>query len=174
MTHEKTYTLGALAELLNARLVGDPDCIITGLASLREAGPGSLSFLSNPAYFGQLAGTRASAVIVEEKFVKTCPTHSLVADQPYVTFARATQLFAAALRPGAGIHPAAIIDDRARISTNVSIGPHAVIAAGAEIGAGSIIGAGCVIGEDCRLGNDCCLHANVTLYHKVWLGDRVE
>lgn len=174
MTHAKTYTLGTLAELLDAELDGDADCEITGLASLREAGPGSLSFLNNPVYVPLLADTGASAVILEARFAGACPANRLVCDQPYVAFARATQLFAPSHQPPQGIHPSAAVDASAHVAADACVGPLTVIEAGVHIGAGSVIESGCVVGRGSVLGKNCRLHANVTLYHEVFLGDAVE
>lgn len=47
--HFKTLPLQTIAEHLgDVRLEGDPATEISGVAGLREAGPGQLSFLSNP------------------------------------------------------------------------------------------------------------------------------
>jgi UDP-3-O-[3-hydroxymyristoyl] glucosamine N-acyltransferase len=169
----KKYTLGALAELLDARLVGDENCSIDGLATLKQGSPGKLCFLSNPAYVGQLSDCRASAVILEEKFADSCPVNKLVSAAPYVSFARATQLFDNAPAFTPGVHPSAYVHPDVQLPDNVSIGCNAVISAGVVIGSGSVIGAGCFIGEDCTLGEGCRLYSNVTLYHAIRLGDRV-
>jgi len=41
------YSLGQLAELLGGSVRGDAQRVITGLATLQDAGPGPLSFLAN-------------------------------------------------------------------------------------------------------------------------------
>ena len=174
MTHKKSYTLGELADLLDARLEGDGSVMIDGLASLREASPGKLSFLSNPAYVSQLAESRASAIIIEQRFSDACPSSKLISEKPYVAFARATRLFDNAPVAAAGVHESAVIHPSAVLGSDVSIGANAVIGAGVTIGSGCRIEAGSVIGEGCRLGVDNRLHANVTLYHNVSLGNRVE
>lgn len=173
MSDAKQYTLGALAGLLDAKLIGDEDCLIDGLATLKQGAPGKLSFLSNPSYASQLSDCRASAVILEEKFIASCPVNMLVTSAPYVSFARATQLFDNAPQPSPGVHPSATIHESVELPDNSSIGANAVIAAGVVVGEGAVIGAGCVIAENCRLGKNCRLVCNVTLYHGVRLGDRV-
>ena len=60
----KQLTLGSIAERIGARLVGDADYVVTGLAPLVSASPDHLSFLSNMKYKQQLATTRAGAVIL--------------------------------------------------------------------------------------------------------------
>ena len=66
MTHKTKYTLAHLAELLDAKLIGDGQCEITGLATLQNAEPGQLSFLSNPSYVGQLKNSKASAILIDK------------------------------------------------------------------------------------------------------------
>ena len=60
------HTLRDLAELLDARLVGDGALEITGVAGVREARSGDITFLVNPRYESYLEGTGASAVLVAE------------------------------------------------------------------------------------------------------------
>ncbi len=174
MTQTKTYTLGRLASLLQVELQGDENCVIDGLATLQSAGPGKLSFLSNPAYSSQLAGTKASAVIVDAAMASACPGNKLISKLPYVTYAQASWLFDVREKVQSEVHASACVHESVRLAKNVSIGARAVIEAGAEIGEGSVIGPGCVIGSGCHVGRNCHLHANVTLYHRVTLGNNVE
>jgi len=174
VTHnKKSYTLKELATLLDARLVGDGDCRIESIGTLANAHPGQLSFLSNSAYIDQLSSSKASAIIIEEKFADACNTNKLISPEPYLCFAKATGLFIKP-RPVAGaIHPSAVIDATAELADSAVVGANAVIGANVSIGAHTIIGAGCTIAANCRLGADCELHNNVTLYHDVSLGSNV-
>lgn len=170
MTQKKSYTLGEIASFLGAKLVGDDQCEITGLGTLSGAGPGSLSFLSNKSYIDQLSSTQASAVILEEEFAERSSANLLISAQPYVSFARASSLFAPKPMVNPGIHASAVVDGEATLASDVSIGPHVVIEAGATIGAGCIIEAGCFIGANVSLGDGCHLHSRVTLYHDIKIG----
>lgn len=174
MTHNKSYTLAQLAELLDAKLIGDGQCEITGLATLQNAGSGQLSFLSNPSYADQLASSQASAILIDEKFLDSCPSSKLVTAMPYVAFARATQLFDESPQPVPGIHDAASVAASAVIGRNVSIEANAVVSGNVTLGDDVVIGAGCYVGEGASLGAGCVLHSNVTLYHRVVLGKNVE
>ena len=166
--------LSRLAQLLEVELDGDGECEINGLGSLADAGPGQMSFLSNPAYATQLAATRASAVIVDEKSRDDCPVNKLISSHPYVSFARASAIFHVAEKPRAAIHPSAVIDPEARVGSSVSAGPNSIIEAGAEIGANTIIGPGCIVGAGCELGESCHLRRAVVLYPGVRLGRNVR
>jgi UDP-3-O-[3-hydroxymyristoyl] glucosamine N-acyltransferase len=65
------YTRGAvmleeLARRLDCRLEGDGTIVVTRVAGIDEAGPGDLTFLTNPKYANRLATTRASAIIADD------------------------------------------------------------------------------------------------------------
>ena len=87
--------LGSITDDLGGALHGDPELQILGLAPLESASPQQLSFLSNPKYRQQLTASKAGCVIVgpqmrtEAQARGTC----IVADQPYLYFARVTQLW---------------------------------------------------------------------------------
>lgn len=174
MAHNTSYTLAQLAELLDVKLVGDGQCEITGLATLQSAESGQLSFLSNLSYADQLKSSKASAILIDEKFLDSCPGNKLVTALPYVAFAKASQLFDDTPQQATGIHGAAHIDPSATLGKNVSVAANAVIDANVELGDDVVVGAGCYIGPESSLGKGCELHSNVTLYHRVKLGRNVE
>ena len=173
MTHKISYTLAELAILLDAKLVGDGDCEITGLGTLKSAGPTQLSFLSNSSYIEQLASSNASAIIISESLADKFAGNKLISPSPYVCFAHATKLFNNSPVKNSGIHPSAIVHESAKLGESVSLGANVVVEANVKIGDGSNIGVGCYIGDSSVVGNNCDLQNNVTLYHGVSLGANV-
>lgn len=168
-----SYTLGELAERIDARLVGDSDIRIEGLSTLTEASSGKLAFLANRAYLKYLNDTQASAVLVHPAHGEACPCPRLELDNPYLGYARLSRLFDPLLqRESEGVHPSATVSPEARLGPNVEVGANAVIEAGVEIGAECAIGPGCFVGADTVIGRGSRLHANVTLYHGVVIGER--
>jgi UDP-3-O-[3-hydroxymyristoyl] glucosamine N-acyltransferase len=165
--------LGEVAERFGLRLQGDPDHIIEGVATLHNAQPNQISFLSNPKYRSELDHTRAGAVVLSEQYLEDCPTNALAAEDPYLAYARIASVFEPAHAPDSGVHPSAVVSPEAEVGDGVSIGPNAVIAAACKIGDRSTVGAGTVIGPNCSVGRACTLHPNVTLVRNVSLGDRV-
>ena len=100
--------LGEIAARLKCALEGDAEIEISGVAGIEEAQPGQLTFLANRRYRLAASKTRASAIIVpqkEEGLTLPC----LRADDPYLTFAHAIELFYAPPRYAAEIHPTAEI-----------------------------------------------------------------
>src|SRR5690606_31473762 len=61
-----TLTAAALAERFGLALRGDGGAVVESVATLAGAGPRQLSFLSNPRYRSQLAGSAAGVVVVRE------------------------------------------------------------------------------------------------------------
>jgi UDP-3-O-[3-hydroxymyristoyl] glucosamine N-acyltransferase len=165
-------TLGQVAARFGLVLRGDPDARVAGVATLKDARPGTISFLTNPRYGRYLASTAATAVVLDEATSAECPVAALIAANPYAAYAR----IAAWLHPEppvtAGVHPSAVVDPSARVAASAAVGPHAVIEAGCEIGARAAIGAGTVIGADSVVGADSRLAARVVLYRRVRIGAR--
>lgn len=165
-----SYSLRDCADFLGAQLTGDPDCSITGLNSLGEAGPGDLTFLANKTYRHLLATTRAAAVILAPGDVPDYEGNALVLKNPYAGYARMTARFNTAPEPASGCHVSAVIADSAEVSPEASIGPCAVIGEGVVIASGAVIGAGTFIGDGSSIGEGTHISANVSIYHGVSIG----
>ena len=168
-----THTAAALAERFGLVLRGDGATEVDAVATLAGAGPRQLSFLSNPRYRSQLAGSAAGVVVVREDDAEGLDRTLLVARDPYVAFAKIAALFDPAPVADPGVHPSAVVDASAEIDPAAEIGALAVIGPRTRVAAGAIIGPGCVIGEDCTIGAGSRLVARVTLVRRVRLGERV-
>lgn len=169
-----TATAQELASRFGGEIEGDGLVSLFRLASLGEAGEGDLSFLSNRRYAGELAKSRASAVVVSRDCKADGFAGTLIrTDNPDRFFSRASALLAPPppVRT-AGIDPTAVVSGEARIGKNVHIGPYTVIEKGAEIGDGCVIEAQCFIGESVSLGRDSHLYPGVKIREGVKIGDR--
>lgn len=167
------YTLNELAERVGATVSGDGNTLITGLATLHDAGPEDLAFLANPSYLRFLHDTHAGGVLIREEHQDACPVSALVLKDPYLGYATLSQLFdPMAVEQALTVHETAVVADTASIGENVSIGPHVTIGAHTIIEDNVVIGASVVIGNDCIVGKNSRLYPNVTLYHGVTMGER--
>ena len=162
--------LGHIVDALGGSLEGEgavADTVISRIAPLEVAGPGDLSFLSNPRYQQQLAASRAACVIVAPALrdVALARGACIVADNPYVYFARATQLWRQHTAPArqGGVHASAVVDPMAQVHPTATIGPLCVVERGARIGAGTVLKSRVTVGEDCRIGERCIVHAGVVI-----------
>jgi len=168
--------VASLADEFDARLVGNPDVLIRRLASLESAGPAELSFLSHIKYQAKLAQSAAACVVVGPQAEQAAILRGacLVVNDPYLYFARITQLWKKHHQPAdaVGIHPSAFIDPSARLGEGVSVGAFACIGAHAVLEAGASIGAHGVIGREVHVGTQTRLAARVTVADGCKIGDR--
>ena len=140
-----TMKLSAIASALDVRLEnGSPDTEITGLNGIELAGPGELTFVSNSKYSAAARTTRASAVIVGEDFPAIAAA-MLRAKDPYLTFARALELFHQPVRYAPGVHATAVVHASARIGASAHVGPYVVVDEDVEIGDNAVLLAHVVI-----------------------------
>ncbi len=159
--------LAQLVGALGGTLQGDPEQRIERLAPLDTAGPQDLSFLSNPRYQQQLAASRAACVIVAPAMLEVARARGacIVADDPYLYFARATQLWKRLHGPARapGVHASAVVDATAVVHPSASIGPLCVVERGAHVGAGTVLMSRVTVGEDCHVGERCTVHAGAVI-----------
>ncbi len=167
------YRLAEIVQRFGGELLGDPDVVITQVATLETAGPGQISFFSNSRYRRQLEHTRAEAVILTQDAADATQRSRIVCKDPYAYFARLSALLNPPATVVPAIHPSAVIDPAAHVSPKASIGPCVAIGPRCEVGDGTLIEAGCVLGAGVRVGRDCRLYANVTIYHDCIIGERV-
>src|SRR5258708_5639758 len=165
--------LSAIASALHARLEnGSPDTEITGLNGIERAGPGELSFVSNPKYAAAARTTKASAVIVGEDF-PVIPAAMLRAKDPYLTFARALELFHQPMRYAPGVHATAVVHASARIGAKAHIGPYVVIDEDVEIGVNAVLLAHAVIYRGVKIGDNFFAHAHSVVRENCRVGNNV-
>ena len=162
-----SLTLGEFTLALGGQLHGDAGVLIERLAPLETAGPADLSFLSNPRYQQQLAASRAACVIVAPAMVQVAEQRGafIVASDPYVFFARATQLWKksmSAVQAG-GIHASAVVDADAWVHSSAVVGPLCVVEAGARVGAGTVLHSRVTLGHNCHIGERCIVHSGVVI-----------
>lgn len=174
-----SLTLGALAEMLKLPVPASPETVLTGISGLREATSSQVSFCSDSHYAGQLATTKAAAVVVARK-VKLPPV--LPAGGPLLCVVDDADLVVNTLlayfappipRPAIGVDAMARVDPTAEVGADCRIGPFVVVGARARVGKGSTLHPGVMVGEDSVLGDDCELFHNVVVRERCTLGKRV-
>jgi len=168
-----SYSLAELARLVGGEVVGDASVEITGVAGIKEAHEGDITFLANPKYDSYLATTRASAVIAAGNGGSPKPVIKVA--NPYLAFLKVISLFTGET-PGQslrGVHPTAMIEGSASIGADVSIGAYCYVGANVRIGdRTTILPLVCVL-DDASIGADCLLYPHVTVRERCEIGDRV-
>ncbi len=171
LTVQQGYTLAELAAELGLELAEETDSSkrIYGVNTLEDAGPDELSFLANPKYAPQLDTTKAGAVIVEAKQAGRVK-NALIAENPYLAFAKVLVLFSKPQGEFSGQSPLAYIHPDAELEADVTVYPFVFIGPRTVIKSGSCIFPGCYIGEDCRIESNCRIYPNAVLMSGTKLG----
>ena len=168
-----TRTLGELSAELEGEVEGDGSIQIRGVAGIREALPGDITFLANSRYDTYLDETRASAVICARDSRASSSVPLLRVDNPYLAFQKTVRIFRPDRdRPAPGIHPSAIVAESAVLGREVAIGPHCVVEAGAQIGDRVVLMAGCYVGPRASIGDDTYFYPRVMLREDCHIGVR--
>ena len=164
--------LGELAALTGAGLAGGhaPDRLVHSVAVLAQAGPDSVTFLTDRRHADALARSRAGACFLPAALAGLAPAGcaALTLDNPQAAYAAAAERLH---RPRRGGDHAVAAD--AILEPDVILGPGAVVGPAAQIGRGTRIGANAVIGPGVAIGRDCEIGANVTIGFAL-IGDRVR
>ena len=163
-----------LAEAIGARVIGDDHVELSGVASITSARVRDIVFVEDEKHLQSALQSNATAVITgsfAENAASSKPL--LIASNPRLAFARASQLLSANLRRQEGTHPSAVVLPSAKIAESVVIDPWTFVGENAAIGNRTWIGAGSVIGRDVSIGEDCKIYPRVTIYPGTRIGNRV-
>jgi UDP-3-O-[3-hydroxymyristoyl] glucosamine N-acyltransferase len=172
MAKAKRYRLAQIVERFGGEILGNPQALISQVATLESAGPSQISFLANSRYRKQLSGTGAGAVILGSHDSGLTERPRIVCDNPYLYFAMVSALFNPPQAAKPGVHKTAVVERGTRIPASASVGAGAYIGRDVKLGKGVAIGPGCHIGDGVELGAASHLFARVTLYPGCILGER--
>jgi UDP-3-O-[3-hydroxymyristoyl] glucosamine N-acyltransferase len=166
------FTLGQLAEALDAVLEGDPQRVVTGVAPLDTASPSDVAFVTHSRYEAAARTSHAGA------FVAPLGTHGLPAPVlgcrvPQRAMIDVLTLFHPRPPVEPGVDPSAVVAARAVVDPTAFIGPLAVVEADATIGPRVRIHALAYVGRGVVVDEDAEIHPGVVLREGVEVGRRV-
>lgn len=169
-----TISVKEIAEFIQARVVGDGEAQVSGVASLASARSGDLVFVEDAKNLPAALKSRAAAIIAGD-FASSETSHKplLIAKHPKLAFARATRKIFPKVQTAGSVHPTADVDASARLADGVVISAKAVIGRDVRIGSNTRIGAGTVLEPGVQIGSECEIYPNVTVYAGVTIADRV-
>lgn len=177
--HALRITTGMLAELVNAKLDGPGDIVLTDVGGVEKAGPGALTFLRSTRYAKMWAESKASAAVVTKGI--EVPGHTpatralLFVSDADLAMIKLLEIAAQAFpthTPGAGVHPSAVVDPTAKIEPGAQIGAKCVVGPRSVIGANAILMPSVTIGADVRIGAGTMLNPGVVVYDRCTIGAR--
>ncbi len=166
-------TLNEIAKLIDGKVIGNGDTLITGASGIREAAEGDITFLANSKYSPLIDKTRAAAIITSED-VPVSAKPIILTDNPSLAFVKIISMFTPddAGHPS-GIDYTAVIGKNVSLGKDITIGAYSVIGDNVSIGDNTIIYAGCYIGHHTKIGSSTLIYPHVSIRERISIGSRV-
>lgn len=164
-----------IAGFLGGEIVGNPQASVSTFAKIEEGKPGALSFLANPKYEHYIYQTRSSIVMVAKTFEPTAPVGATLikVDDPYASFAKLLELYAAHKPQPAGISSLAAIDASSPVGEDTYVGEFAVIGRNVRIGKNVKIYPQVYVGDHVSLGDNVTIFPGAKVFEQCVLGNNV-
>jgi UDP-3-O-[3-hydroxymyristoyl] glucosamine N-acyltransferase len=164
--------LREMADILGAELSGSGDTDITGVAGVREAVEGQITYITGKNYLKDLGQSHASAALVPPD-IPDMHLPLLRVRNPRLAFARVIELFHVVPYRPLGISERAALGRNVVIGADPSIHPFVVIADDARIGDRVTLYPGVHVGRGSVVGDDSIVYPNVSIREGIQIGKRV-
>ena len=163
-------TLKEIARLIDGKVIGNGDILITGASGIREATEGDITFLANSKYSPLMEKTRAAAIITSTDAQATAKP-IILTQNPSLAFVKIISMFIPddAGHPS-GIDYTAVMGKNVSLGKNVTIGAYSVIGDNVTLGDNVIIYAGCYIGHHTRIGSQTLIYPHVSIRERISIG----
>ena len=158
-----SYSLKDLADKVKGELVGDPDLVISSIATIQNASSGCISFLANPKYKKFLKESSASAIIVSPELSMLLETPGIIAEDPYAAYAIISLMFTRHRNPYSDKSISYFVHETAEVHDSVIIGPNVYIGPECKIGRNSIVHANSSLVMNVEIGQNTIIHFNSIL-----------
>lgn len=171
-------TLKQINYIVNGKIVGDENIVITGVNSLEDAKENELTFLGNEKYLHFLKDTKAGVIFFPlNMYVQESQEYGnknlILIDNPQLAFAKILTMLdqerLASIK--IGISPKASIAENVTLGKDVTIGHNVVIENNSIIGNNTKILPNTYIGNDVCIGKNCLIYPNVTIRERTRIGD---
>src|SRR5699024_10399370 len=165
-------TAKQIAALIEGRIEGNPEALISRVSKIEEGVPESLSFLSNPKYESHLYQTEASVVIINEDLdlQKAVSANLISVIAAYSTFSKLLDLYQTMRLDKKGRETPSFVDDSASIGEDHYIGAFSYIGKDVAIGKNVKIYPYVYLGDNVRVGDNSILFPGVVVYHDCIVG----
>lgn len=159
MKFKSPQSLKTIAELINAKFVGDENFQVFGTNEIHRVKAGEIVFVNHPKYYDKALFSEATIILIDKEV--DCPDGKalLISDDPFRDFNKINEHYQgiqtfettgqnAVIGKNCKIHPSVVIGNDVKIGDNCMIFPNVVIGDRTEIGNNCVIQSGTVLGGD--------------------------
>ena len=169
------FKIKKIAEIFDAKIVGDEETTITGISDIENAKKGDITFLSNIKYRKYLDSTKASAIIVDEEVELTNNSKLtfLIVKDSYSSFGLLlSEIEKLNISKKIGIESPSHINENSKIGKNIYLGAFSYIGENVVIGDNCKIYPYTYIGDNCKIGKNTIIYPGVKIYNSSKVGDK--
>jgi UDP-3-O-[3-hydroxymyristoyl] glucosamine N-acyltransferase len=149
MDFPKPIQVKEVAELISAKVIGNPSFLAIGLNELHVVRPGDITFVDHPKYYKKVLESQASIVIINKEMEAPSGKILLFHETPFDAFQNLI------------LHFSPFVQSKQMVSPS------------AKLGKGTIIQPGAFVGNNVIIGENCLIHANVSIYDHSVIGNNV-
>ena len=166
------FTAKQIAEILNGKILGNPESVVNSLAKIEEGEKGDLCFLANKKYTPFIYTTKASVVIVNKDFESenNITATLIVVEDAYHSFSQLLEVYNNMKNDKEGIDEQSKIEKSAELGKKVFVGAFSYIGENVKIGKNVKIYPNCFIGENVHIADNSILYSSVKIYHDCKIG----
>lgn len=175
MDHNITLTSKQIAELVQGRLVGQPDINISGIQAVDLAEETHITMIGSPVFAKSWPDSKARVAIISNKIDLQPESDQALIFVDNVQIASIKILTAfnpPQTLPDVGVHPAAFVDPTATVQPSARIGPGSVVGPNVTIGQNTILHGNVTIMANATIGDDCELYPGVVISERCHIGNR--
>ena len=156
MTFKSPQSLKTIAELINAKFIGDENFQVFGTNEIHRVKAGEIVFVNHPKYYDKALFSEATIILIDKEV--DCPEGKalLVSDDPFRDFNKINEHYQ-------GIQTFETTNQNLKIGENCKIHPSVIIGNDVTIGDNCIIFPNVVIGDRTVIGNNCIIQSGTVL-----------
>lgn len=171
------FTAKNIADIIEGKIEGDPDIVVTSFGKLEEAVSGQLSFLANPKYEDFLYSTKASVIIINESLEVEGNLEATLIRVPdaYSSFAILLTEYEKMARANlTGIQQPVYIDPTAKMGENIFLGAFSYLGENVVLGNNVKIYPQVYLGNNVSIDDNSVLYPGVVIHHDCVIGKNVS
>ena len=156
MQFKLPQALKTIAELIDAKFIGDENFQVFGTNEIHRVKAGEIVFVNHPKYYDKALNSEATIILIDKEV--DCPEGKalLISDDPFRDFNKINEYFVP-------IQTFETCNENMQIGENTKIHPSVIIGNDVKIGNNCIVMPNVVLGDRTVVGNNCIIQSGTVL-----------
>ncbi len=156
MQFKLPQSLKTIAELIDAKFIGDENFQVFGTNEIHRVKAGEIVFVNHPKYYDKALNSEATIILIDKEV--NCPEGKalLISNDPFRDFNKINEYFVP-------IQTFETCNENMQIGENTKIHPSVIIGNDVKIGNNCIVMPNVVLGDRTVVGNNCIIQSGTVL-----------